>query len=123
MGKAQWVLGGSIDFQRTHLGANFLVGSLASFGTSLGRGWPWFSGGWCSEESLEHPAPPNRTGLKFTPQICCSWKSCKEEIALLSCILMVQVIEMNQEIKCKNPTTEKVVLAGWVLFGPCVSTF
>lgn len=28
---------------------------------------------------------------------------------------MVQVIEMNQEIKCKNPTTEKVVLAGFCL--------
>lgn len=54
-------------------------------------------------------------GTQVCPQICCSWKICKEEITLPTCILMIQVIEMNQEIKCENPTTEKVVLAGFCL--------
>lgn len=31
---------------------------------------------------------------------------------------MIQVIEMNREIKCKNPTVEEVVLAGWWLLIP-----
>lgn len=61
------------------------------------------------------PHPPNGMELICPPQICCSWKICKEEIALLTCTLMIQVIEMNQEIKCKNPTMEKVVLAGFYL--------
>lgn len=64
--------------------------------------------------SLGHPALPPPSKAPVDPQIC-SWKICKEEIALLSCTLTIQIIEMNQEIKCKNPTLEKVVLAGFCL--------
>lgn len=61
------------------------------------------------------PTPPQMGRNSLAPKIAVPGKSVKEQIALLTCTLMIQVLEMNQEIKCKNPTVEKVVLAGFCL--------
>lgn len=74
-----------------HIWGQLLGGKPPSTETSLGRGWPCLSGGGGRvEERLGTPSPPNRTEFKFTPNLL-FLEPCKAEIALLSCIFMIQV--------------------------------